>query len=88
MSRQIITLSLFSFCHVVYTNCSAPGERHRDPALIQNYLTSTEYPIVEITPTPPIPIPTKEFTMLVAIFAKKGVVFQREARIRETKKKG
>ena len=34
------------------------------------------------------PLPTKTYTTLVPIFAKKGVFFQWEARIREIKKKG
>ena len=38
--------------------------------------------------TPAPPLPTKTYTTLVPIFAKKGVFFQWEARIREIKKKG
>ena len=34
------------------------------------------------------PLPTKAYTTFVPIFAKKGVFFQWEARIREIKKKG
>ena len=37
--------------------------------------------------TPPRPLPIKTYTTLVPTFAKKGVIFQRSARIREIKKK-
>ena len=46
-----------------------------------------QYMPQQIPPPPPPPLPTKMYTPLVPIFAKKGVIFQWEARIREIKNK-